>query len=75
MRLPKRWAGTRVTCSVAKPHPSYRRLSRYDCTGLVWLGHSVIALTEVTATIRNSHTGAITTYRRFNKPALGPAER
>jgi hypothetical protein len=21
----------------AKPHPSYSRLSRYDCTGLVWL--------------------------------------
>jgi hypothetical protein len=31
-----------------------------------------VALTETTATIRNPHTGAITTYRRFNKPALGP---
>jgi hypothetical protein len=33
------------------PHPSYRRLSRYDCTGLVWLlqGRPVVALTEVTA--------------------------
>src|SRR5262249_27064186 len=20
-----------------RPHPSYRRLSRYDCTGLIWL--------------------------------------
>jgi hypothetical protein len=57
-----------------KPHPSYSRLSRYDCTGLCWLlqGKEVIALTEATATIRNPHTGAITTYRRFNKPALGP---
>src|SRR5262249_10185217 len=30
-----------------KPHLSYRRLSRYDCTGLCWLldGRSVVALT------------------------------
>jgi hypothetical protein len=57
-----------------RPHPSYRRLSRYDCTGLIWLlqGRSVVALTEATATIRNPDTGAITTYRRFNKPTLGP---
>jgi hypothetical protein len=56
------------------PHPSYRRLSRYDCTGWVWLlqGRPVVALTEATATIRNPDTGAITVYRRFNKPALGP---
>jgi hypothetical protein len=56
------------------PHPSYRRLSRYDATGLVWLleGRSVLALTEATATILNPDTGAITTYRRFGKPALGP---
>jgi hypothetical protein len=33
------------------PHPSYRRLSRYDATGLIWLleGREVIALTEETA--------------------------
>jgi hypothetical protein len=31
-----------------------------------------MALTATTATIRNPATGAITTYRRFNKPALGP---
>jgi hypothetical protein len=58
-----------------KPHPSYQRLSRYDCTGLIWLleGREVVALTEAAATIKNSSdTGAITTYRRFNKPALGP---
>jgi hypothetical protein len=58
----------------AKPHPSYNRLSRYDCTGLCWLlgGRPVVALTEATASIRNPATGSITTYRRFNKPALGP---
>jgi hypothetical protein len=31
----------------------------------------VIALTEATAAIQNP-TGAVTVYRRFNKPALGP---
>ena len=32
----------------ANPHPTYSRLSRYDCTGLVWLlqGKPVIALTS-----------------------------
>jgi hypothetical protein len=57
------------------PHPSYSRLSRYDNTGLCWLlqGKEVIAMTADTATIRNPSTGAITIYRRFNKPALGPA--
>jgi hypothetical protein len=56
-----------------RPHPSYNRLSRYDCTGLIWLlqGKEVIALTADTATIRRP-TGNVTTYRRFNKPALGP---
>ena len=57
-----------------KPHPSYNRLSRYDATGLLWLlkGREVIVLTADSATIRNPATGTITTYRRFNKPALGP---
>jgi hypothetical protein len=57
-----------------KPHATYNRLSRYDATGLCWLleGKEVIALTADTATIRNPATGSITTYRRFNKPALGP---
>ena len=56
-----------------RPHPSYRRLSRYDETGLIWLlqGREVVALTEATAAIQNA-TGAITVYRRHNKPALGP---
>ena len=49
------------------------RLSRYDETGLIWLlqGREVVALTEATAAIQNP-TGAITVYRRHNKPALGP---
>jgi hypothetical protein len=57
----------------APPHPSYSRLSRYDETGLIWLlrGREVVALTEATAVIRSS-TGAITIYRRHNKPAFGP---
>ncbi len=59
-----------------KPHPSYSRLSRYDETGLIWLlrGREIVALTEATAAIQSSTgaIGAITTYRRHNKPALGP---
>jgi hypothetical protein len=35
-------------------------------------GREVVALTEATATIRNPDTGAITTYRRFNKQSYGP---
>lgn len=51
----------------AKPAPSYRRLSRYDCTGLIWLlqGRPVIELTETAATIR-AHSGATLTYRKIN---------
>jgi hypothetical protein len=57
-----------------RPHPSYSRLSRYDCTGLIWLlqGRPVEALTESTAAIRNPTTGNLTVYRKHNKPALGP---
>jgi hypothetical protein len=56
-----------------RPRPNYNRLSRYDDTGLVWLlrGREVVALTAATAAIASS-TGSITTYRRHNKPALGP---
>jgi hypothetical protein len=55
------------------PHASYRRLSRYDETGLIWLlgGQPVLALTEGTAAIE-SPTGSVTIYRRHDKPALGP---
>jgi hypothetical protein len=55
------------------PAPTYRRLSRYDPTGLVWLlrGCAVVALTDRTAAIQHA-TGNITIYRRHNKPAFGP---
>jgi hypothetical protein len=55
------------------PAPSYNRLSRYDCTGLVWLlqGCSITALSSETAVIR-SPSGALTRYRKTNKPAFGP---
>ena len=35
------------------PAPSYRRLSRYDQTGLIWLlrGRPVVAMTDSTAAI------------------------
>ena len=56
-----------------KAAANYRRLSRYDLTGLIWLlrGRSVVALTEATAAIKHPR-GAVTTYRRHNKPAFGP---
>jgi hypothetical protein len=51
-----------------KPHATYNRLSRYDCTGLCWLlqGRPVVALTDTVATIRNPYTGANTTERKGN---------
>jgi hypothetical protein len=57
----------------ANPAPMYRRLSRYDETGLVWLlqGRDVVALTEETAAVRRLG-GSITNYRKNNKPAFGP---
>ena len=44
-----------------KPAPSYRRLSRYDETGLIWLlrGRPVVALTAKTAAIQSS-AGSVT---------------
>jgi hypothetical protein len=55
-----------------RPSVNYRRLSRYDETGLIWLlqGRNVIELTEETAAIRWP-SGSVTVYRRNNKPALG----
>jgi hypothetical protein len=55
----------------ARPHPSYSRLSRYDCVGLCWLleGREVIALTADTATIRNPNTGNVTVFRKNNGDA------
>ena len=56
-----------------KPAPSYRRLARYDLTGLVWLmrGRPVVALTTDTAAIQ-SVAGTVTVYRKHNKPSRGP---
>jgi hypothetical protein len=47
------------------PHPTYQRLARYDCTGLIWLlqGCPVVALTQATAAVKMP-TGTITTYRK-----------
>jgi hypothetical protein len=55
-----------------RPAATYSRLSRYDETGLIWLlrGRPVVALTATTAAIQGA-TG-ILTYRKLNKPALGP---
>lgn len=56
-----------------RPGASFRRLARYDHTGLIWLlqGRSVVALTAETAAIQST-SGGILTYRKYNKPALGP---
>jgi hypothetical protein len=56
----------------AHPAPAFRRLSRYDSTGLIWLlqGRPVIALTETEAAIQSA--GAVVVYRKHRKPALGP---
>jgi hypothetical protein len=56
-----------------KPHPAYSRLSRYDCTGLLWLlrGRRVIALTNTTAAIECA-SGNVVTYRKLRKPSYGP---
>jgi hypothetical protein len=57
----------------ANPHPSYRRLCRYDCTGLIWMlqGQPVQALSSSSAAIQ-SVSGSITSYRKRNKPVFGP---
>ena len=49
-----------------RPASTYRRLSRYDLTGLVWMLHSraVVALTADTAVIRTKSSGTVTFYRR-----------
>jgi hypothetical protein len=56
------------------PRPSYSRLSRYDCTGLIWNldGRPVMALTADTVAIQNRDTGNVITYRKHHKPAFGP---
>jgi hypothetical protein len=54
----------------AQPAPTFRRLARYDTTGLIWLlqGRPVIALTETEAAIQSA--GAVVMYRKLRKPAL-----
>jgi hypothetical protein len=50
---------------------SRTRLHAFSSRATPSAGREVIALTEATAAIQNP-TGAITIYRRHNKPALGP---
>jgi hypothetical protein len=62
-----------------KPAPNYRRLSRNDETGLIWLlqGRPVVVLTESTGAIENP-TGAITGLSQEQQAggrAVTPAER
>ncbi len=56
-----------------KPAPSYRRSSRYDETGLIWLlhGRPVIALTETVATIL-APSGVKLSYQRTATPRRSP---
>jgi hypothetical protein len=56
-----------------KPRPFYSRLSRYDCTGLIWnlQGQSVVALTDSAAAIHHQKTGNVLIYRKAGKPAYG----
>ena len=74
---PRRSAGQSESYLACNPVPgrpasSYRRLSRYDETGLIWLLRSrpVVVLTETTAAIQGAT--AVLTYRKINRPALGP---
>jgi hypothetical protein len=59
-----------------KPAANYRRLSRYDTTGLVWLlhGRRVIKMTADSAAIRTTSGGTVE-YRKNNKPARLGRER
>ena len=54
------------------PGPKHQRLSRYDQIGLIWLlqGRRVVELTK-DKTVIETATGTVS-YRRYNKPALGP---
>jgi hypothetical protein len=50
------------------PASNYRRLSRYDATGLVWLlrGRRVLGMTAASAAVEASG-GVLTFYRRINR--------
>jgi hypothetical protein len=54
-----------------RPAAAYRRLSRYDETGLIWLlrGRPVVALTATEAAIQGAT--AVLMYCKLNKPAFG----
>jgi len=51
-----------------QPHPSYRRLSRYDATGLIWIleGRCVVALSSNTAAVAG-HTGSIVKHHKIQR--------
>jgi hypothetical protein len=53
---------------LAHPHPSHSRMSRRDCTGLLWglAGRRVVALSSDTAAVA-CDTGSIVKYRKLNK--------
>jgi hypothetical protein len=58
-----------------RPAPTFRRLSRYDSTGLIWLlqGPPVIALTETEAAIQGA--GGVVVYRTERKDILTSDDR
>jgi hypothetical protein len=57
-----------------QPAPSYRRLSRYDETGLIWLlrGRPVRCLDGNGGGRHIQGATAVLIYRKLHKPALGP---
>jgi hypothetical protein len=55
-----------------QPGPTYRRLSRRDCTGLIWFlhGRPVVAMTAAAATfIKTASGGTVTYYKRAERQA------
>jgi hypothetical protein len=60
----------------AKRHPSYSRLSRLDCMGLIWIlgRRRVVALSANSAGIENP-TGTVTIYRKPSLCSVGGSFR
>src|SRR5262245_52493264 len=56
----------------ATPVLSAAESIRRNWLGLASVGRPVVALTADTASIRNPETGAVTVYRKHNKPCYGP---
>jgi hypothetical protein len=54
-----------------RPAPTFRRLSRYDSTGLIWLlhGRPVVALTANEAAIRGHSGATVTTASSTSRPS------